>query len=34
VSGEPWVLWFLFGWPWLFRGRKGHFAPFRWIGAR
>jgi hypothetical protein len=34
VAGEPWVLWFLFGWPWLFGHRKAGRPPFRWTSAR
>ena len=34
VAGEPWVLWFLFGWPCLFGHRKAGRPPFRWMSAR
>jgi hypothetical protein len=34
VAGEPWVLWFLFGWPWLFGHRKACVLPFRRMSAR
>jgi hypothetical protein len=34
VAGEPWVLWFLFGWPWLFGHRKAGCPPFRRMSAR
>jgi hypothetical protein len=34
VAGEPWVLWFLFGWPWLFGHRKAGRPPFRRMSTR